>query len=52
VRDVQLVSAPDPAFFDATRAQALKRWRFVPATRDGVPVASEKVMTIQFKLTD
>jgi protein TonB len=52
VRDVQLVSAPDPAFFDATRTQALKRWRFVPATRDGVPMASEKVMTIQFKLTD
>lgn len=52
VRDVILISAADPAFFDATRRQALRAWRFVPATRDGVPVASEKVMTVHFRLTD
>lgn len=52
VRDVILVSAADPAFFDAARRQALKAWRFLPATRDGTAVASEKVMTVHFKLTD
>lgn len=52
VQDVTLISAPDPAFFEATRRQALSRWRFTPATRDGVPVASEKVMTVTFRITD
>ena len=52
VLDVALVSTADPAFFDAAKRQALARWRFLPATRDGVPVASERVMTIHFRLTD
>lgn len=52
VTDVVMLSAVDPAFFEATRKQALARWRFVPATRDGVPIASERVMTVHFKLTD
>ncbi|MCE7798599.1 TonB family protein [Sphingobium sufflavum] len=52
VIDVALVSTADPAFFEATRRQALSRWRFVPATRDGVAVSSEKVMTVHFRLTD
>ncbi|HEX7852832.1 MAG TPA: TonB family protein [Sphingobium sp.] len=52
VTDVALVSAIDPAFFEATKRQALSRWRFLPATRDGVPVPSERVMTVRFNLTD
>lgn len=52
VQDITLVNAPDPAFFEATRRQALSRWRFTPATRDGVPVVSEKVMTVTFRLTE
>ncbi|HEX7871772.1 MAG TPA: TonB family protein [Sphingobium sp.] len=52
VLDVALVSAVDPAFFEATKRQALSRWRFTPATRDGVPVVTEKVMTVRFRLTD
>ncbi|MFT3965135.1 MAG: TonB family protein [Sphingobium sp.] len=52
VLDIALVSAADPAFYEATRKQALSRWRFTPATRDGVPVASERVMTVRFRLTD
>jgi len=52
VQDIALISAPDPAFFEATRRQALSRWRFTPATRDGMPVASEKVMSVTFRLTD
>lgn len=52
VLDAVLVSAADPAFFEAARQQAIARWRFLPATRDGVPVASERVMTVHFRLTD
>lgn len=52
VREVTLVTAPDPALFDATRAQALRAWRFVPATRGGVPVETEKLMTVHFRLTE
>ncbi|MET0365558.1 MAG: TonB family protein [Sphingobium sp.] len=52
VLDVALVSAVDPAFFEATKRQALSRWRFTPATRDGVPITSERVMTVRFRLTD
>ncbi|MET0239967.1 MAG: energy transducer TonB [Sphingobium sp.] len=52
VLDVALVEAASPAFFEATKRQALSRWRFLPATRDGVPVASERVMTVHFRLTE
>ncbi|HEX7819859.1 MAG TPA: TonB family protein [Sphingobium sp.] len=52
VLDVVLVNTPDPAFFEATRRQALNRWRFIPAMRDGVAITSERVMTVRFRLTD
>lgn len=50
VKAVEPVSATDPAFHDATAAQALKRWRFRPATRDGVAVESWRTMTVRFQL--
>jgi periplasmic protein TonB len=40
----------DSAFIEATRRQALSRWRFRPATRGGVPVESWKTMTVRFEL--
>lgn len=49
---VEQVRATHPAFFEETRAQALRAWRFRPATRDGVPVRSEQVLTVQFRLED
>ena len=49
---VEQVSATDPAFFEATRRQALRAWRFRPATRDGMPVQSEQTLTVQFRLED
>ncbi|MGK6319073.1 TonB family protein [Sphingomonas sp. DT-204] len=52
VKDIQLVSSPDPSFFDATKRQALARWRFKPATRDGIPYESWKTMRLGFRLTD
>ncbi len=52
VLDVALISAADPAFFETTKRQALSRWRFLPGTRDGIAITTEKVMTVHFHLTD
>ena len=50
VKQVELVSTTDPGFFEATKQQALRHWRFVPATRDGVAVESWRTMTVRFQL--
>lgn len=50
VKDVQLVSAASTAFFEATRKQALSKWRFTPGTRDGTPVEAWLTMTVRFVL--
>ncbi len=47
---VQMVSADDPAFFEATERHALKNWRFRPETRDGLPSESWRTMTLVFRL--
>ena len=47
---VELVRADDPAFFSATRDQALRRWRFEPALRDGVAVVSWVQKTVRFTI--
>ena len=52
VRAVERLSATSDAFWEVARRQALGRWRFRPATIDGRPVESTKVMTIQFRLAD
>ena len=49
---VEQVGATHPAFFEETRRQALRAWRFRPATRDGVPVRSEQTLTVQFRMED
>lgn len=51
VKAVEQVAAASAAFFDATRRQALSRWRFRPATRDGVPYESWRTMTVRFELS-
>ncbi|WP_106640472.1 energy transducer TonB [Allosphingosinicella vermicomposti] len=50
VKAVSRVSATSDAFWKATERQALSRWRFRPATVDGKPVESEKVMSVTFRL--
>lgn len=52
VRAVQLVSATHEDFFKVTERQALRRWRFKPATRDGVAIESWREMTVHFRLED
>lgn len=50
VKAVEQVSATSPAFFEATKRQALGKWRFKPATRGGVPEESWKMMNVRFEL--
>lgn len=52
VKQVEQVGAGNPSFFNATRRQALARWRFKPATRGGVPLESWKTMTVRFVLSE
>jgi protein TonB len=50
VMTIERLFASDPAFWEVTQRQALRHWRFRPATRDGVPVESDRVMTVHFRL--
>jgi periplasmic protein TonB len=50
IKAVEQVSATDPEFFEATKRQALRHWRFKPATSDGVPIESWREMTVRFRL--
>ena len=47
---IEAVSVDQEAFFAATRAWALKHWRFAPATRDGVPYEEWRTMTVRFTM--
>lgn len=49
VKKVEHVSG-DEAFLEVSERQALRRWRFRPATRDGVPVETWKTMTVRFEM--
>lgn len=50
VKQLVVLSADDRLFADATERQATRRWRFKPATRDGVPVESWKQLTVRFEI--
>jgi protein TonB len=52
VKEVRRVSATSDAFFRATEQQALRRWRFQAATRNGVAEEGWKTMTVTFVLAD
>ncbi len=50
VRQVQILRATDSDFAKATEKQALKAWRFKPATRDGTPVEDWQTLTVRFDI--
>jgi periplasmic protein TonB len=50
VKDVQIISSASNEFAEATKRQALRKWRFVPATRDGQPEESWREMTVKFEM--
>lgn len=52
VADIEKIAATDDAFWLATQRHALRKWRFRPATRDGVAISSSKILTVHFRLTD
>ncbi|GGB38430.1 hypothetical protein GCM10011380_29800 [Sphingomonas metalli] len=52
VKQVERVEATSDAFFRATEQQALRRWRFRPATRDGVAEEAWRTMSVTFLLTE
>lgn len=50
VRQAILVSASHPDFGKAAEKQALREWRFKPATRDGVAVEEWQTLTVTFTI--
>lgn len=52
VHQVERIEAASDAFFAAAERQALTRWRFTPATRDGVAIEQWKVMSLRFEVHD
>ncbi|WP_165899542.1 hypothetical protein [Sphingomonas sp. PP-CE-1G-424] len=50
MKQVERVSATTDAFYRATFDRALAKWRFKPATRDGVPVEAWRSMALTFVL--
>jgi len=52
VKEVEKVSAATDSMFEATRRQALGKWRFKPGTRDGVPIEAWRTMSLSFVIHD
>jgi len=52
VKQVERVSAASDAFFAAAEKQALTKWRFKPATSDGVAIEQWKTMSLRFELQE
>ena len=50
VKSAEKLRATNDDFFQATLRHALRNWRFKPATVDGRPIESSKVMTLHFSL--
>lgn len=52
VKAIEIMRSPSKGLSEATRRHALSKWRFKPATRDGVPYEDWMTMTLSFKLVD
>mgnify|MGYP003384348093 CR=1 FL=1 len=50
VRQATVLRASHPDFAAATERQALRQWRFKPATRDGTPVEDWQTLTVRFNI--
>ena len=50
VKQIELIDSPHEDFWNATRKQALKSWRFTPATRDGKPFESWLTLKVRFEI--
>lgn len=52
VKRAERLAATSDAFWAATERQALAKWRFRPATRDGVAVEGWRTMTVRFEIPE
>jgi periplasmic protein TonB len=50
VSAVERLAATSEAFWQVTQRQALRRWRFRPATLDGRPVQATMTMSVRFEI--
>ncbi|ATW03098.1 energy transducer TonB [Sphingorhabdus sp. YGSMI21] len=50
VKQIELIDSPHVDFWTATRKQALGKWRFTPATRDGTPIESWMTLKVRFEI--
>ena len=50
VTDTRVLASQPRHMFDREATEAVRRWKFKPATRDGAPVASQGRRRIEFKL--
>ena len=50
VKQIELIDSPHEDFWNATRKQALKSWRFTPAKRDGKPFESWMTLKVRFEI--
>jgi TonB family protein len=49
VRDIRVIDSPDDRL-DAYASNALSHWKFIPASKNGTPVALETVVMIPFRI--
>lgn len=47
--DIHVVDSQPPGVFDRAATEAVKKWRFNPATADGTPVSSHATQTLVFR---
>jgi protein TonB len=52
VKQIEKIAAASDAFWAVTERQALTRWRFRPATRDGVAMEAWREMTVRFEMPE
>jgi protein TonB len=52
VKSAEKLRATNDDFYQATLRHVLRNWRFKPATLDGRPIESSKVMTLHFELNE
>ena len=50
VKQIELIDSPHVDFWTATRKQALSKWRFTPATKDGTPIESWMTLKVRFEI--
>lgn len=50
VKRIELIDSPHVDFWSATREQALKKWRFTAATKDGKSIESWMTVKVRFEI--